>query len=273
MNPRQREAITAANFIRGLCPWLNESVTPIGLVLGTGWDVIKDENATEIPFQHIPGFSGLEHIDGHARKLLVGKIAGKHVVALRGRVHMNEAPCDPNIPRMVRLQTEMLFQLGVKQIIVTSAVGSLHNFVKVGSVVIIDGFITVYAPEMPLWANEFYSPEDMISERLSFIAHRAKHEQEGITSLTEVAHVMVRGPFFEGRKYDKALLAASGAKVVGMSMLPEACIAAIYGAEFLGLGFVTNSPFEVHSHENNVERAKELSEKLGDYLTRIIRMI
>jgi purine-nucleoside phosphorylase len=268
MNPRQREAITAANFIRVACPWLNESVTPIGLVLGTGWDVIKDEDATEIPFQHIPGFNGLEHINGHARKLLVGKIAGKHVVALRGRVHMNEAPCDPNIPRMVRLQTEMLFQLGVKQIIVTSAVGSLHNFVKVGSVVIIDGFITVYAPEMPLWANEFYSPEDMISERLNLIAEQ---EQGEMFPVQNVAHVMVRGPFFEGRQYDKALLAASGAKVVGMSMLPEACIAAVYNAEFLGLGFVTNSPFEVHSHETNVERAKELSEKLSEYLTKIIK--
>jgi purine-nucleoside phosphorylase len=270
MNPRQREAIAAANFIRGLCPWLNESVTPIGLVLGTGWDVLKDEEATEIPFSHIPGLHGLEHIDGHARKLLVGKIAGKHVIALRGRVHMNEAPCDPNIPRMVRLQTEMLFQLGVKQIIVTSAVGSLDQFIKVGTVVIIDGFITVYAPEMPLWANEFYSPEDMISERLNLIA---KQEHEGKVSIKEVAHVMVRGPFFEGRQYDKALLAASGAKVVGMSMLPEACVAAVYGVEFLGLGFVTNSPFEVHSHETNVERAKEVSEQLSNYLARIIKQI
>ncbi|MFZ2310142.1 MAG: hypothetical protein WAW11_01200 [Patescibacteria group bacterium] len=267
MNPRQREAIKAANFIRSLCPWLNESVTPIGLVLGTGWDVIKDEEATEIPFEHIPGFNGLEHIDGHARKLLVGKIAGRHVLALRGRVHMNEAPCDPNIPRMVRLQTEMLFQLGVKQIIVTSAVGSLHQFIKVGTIAIVRGFVTLYAPEMPLWANEFYSPEDMISDRLSFIAKQQVSELE----IKEVAHVMVRGPFFEGRQYDKALLAASGAKVVGMSMLPEACIAAVYDAEFLGLGFVTNSSFETHSHEINVERAKKTSEQLGEYITSIIK--
>jgi purine-nucleoside phosphorylase len=271
MNPRQREATVAANFIRGLCPWLNESITPIGLVLGTGWDVIKDEEAIEIPFEHIPGFHGLEHIDGHARKLLVGKIAGKHVVALRGRVHMNEAPCDPNIPRMVRLQTEMLFQLGVKQIIVTSAVGSLNNFIKVGTVVIIDGFITVYAPEMPLWANEFDSPEDAISQRLNLIAWEANRGLEKMKTVKEVAHVMVRGPFFEGRKYDKALLATSGAKVVGMSMLPEACITAVYGAEFLGLGFVTNSPFETHSHETNVERAKEVSEQLSEYLSLIIK--
>lgn len=270
MNPRQKEALVAANFIRNLCPWLKESTTPIGLVLGTGWDVIQDDEATEIPFHHIPGFNGLEHIDGHARKLLVGKIAGKHVVALRGRVHMNENPCDPNISRMVRLQTEMLFQLGVKNIIVTSAVGSLDRSLEVGSIAIIDGFVTIYAPEMPLWANEFYSPEDAISVRLKVIALQ---EQLDELNVQEVGHVMVRGPFFEGRRYDKPLLAASGAKVVGMSMLPEACIAAVYGAEFLGLGFVTNTHFETHSHEENMARAKKSSALLKDYLIRIINRI
>lgn len=270
MNPRKNEAVKAANFIRNLCPYLNPFHTPIGLVLGTGWDVIRDEEAIEIPFQHIPGFNGLEYIDGHARTLLVSKIGGKQIVALRGRIHMNEAPCDPNIARMVRLQTEMLFQLGVKTIIVTSAVGSLDPSLEVGDIAVIDGFVTIYAPEMPLWANEFYSPEDAICSRLKVIALQ---EQLDELKVQAAGHVMVRGPFFEGRRYDKPLLATSGAKVVGMSMLPEACIAAIYGVEFLGLGFVTNTHLEIHSHEENMARAKKSSALLKDYLVRIINRI
>ena len=83
-------------------------------------------------------------------------------------------------------------------------------------------------------------------------------------------YAMVRGPQFEGRKYDKALLAQSGAGVVGMSTLPEACIAQIYGAKLLGLSFVTNSDSETHSHEENLRRVNAASENLGYLLEHII---
>jgi len=270
MNERKREAILAADFVRNLCPKLKLQDNLIGVILGTGWDVLQNRETREIPLSDIPGFNSLPELDGHARVLSIGYIAGKLVIALRGRIHLNEAPNDPNITRMVRLQTEMLIELGVKTLIVTSAVGSLSMMLKVGTIAIIDGFITLYAPEMPLWAGEFCSPDDAISQELIKIASDAQREEIN-TSI--VSHVMLRGPFFEGRKYDKPLLAESGGKVVGMSMLPEACVAALCGIKILCLGFITNSMFEIHSHETNQARAKKVSTHLGDYLIRIIRRI
>ena len=267
---RESAASSAAYLIKKTIPELTNESSPIGLVLGTGWDVLKIDKAVEIPFLDIPGFNKLEDIPGHARKLVFGEIAGKQVLVLRGRVHMNEAPNDPDVPKMVRLQTEMLFKLGVKTIIVTSAVGRLKGDLDVGGVAIINGFITLYAPEMPLWAGEFCSPEDSICEELKKIASRAGGDRLITQS---VGHVMVRGPFFEGRNYDKSLLAASGASVVGMSMLPEACIASLYGARFLGLGFVTNDAVTAHSHEENLKQAKIASVHLGQYLTDIVEQL
>ncbi len=59
-----------------------------------------------------------------------------------------------------------------------------------------------------------------------------------------------------------------------MSMLPEACIAALYDdVKVLGLGFVTNSDNETHSHERNLAQAQKASAKLGGLLERIIRRI
>ncbi len=266
---REAEAARAAAHVTGHLRGLGREPAsqPIGLVLGTGWgDVLEFDQATELPFGEIPGFEGLEGLEGHARRLVIGTLAGKDVLALRGRVHLNEAPADPHVARMVRLQTELLLQLGVRTLIVTSAVGSLRGALPVGGIAIVDGFVTVYAPDMPLWAGEFISPEDTLDPALRAIAH----EERGELVTKTVGHVMVRGPFFEGRKYDKALLAATGAGVVGMSMLPEACIAALYGAKVLGLGFVTNDDVAEHSHEENLACAKAAAPHLCGLLARIV---
>lgn len=126
---REAEASRAASYVRERLRRSDQRIPerPIGLVLGTGWgDVLAVDSAVEIPFGDIPGF------EGHARRLVIGTIAGRDVAVLRGRVHLNEAPYDPNVAKMVRLQTEMLLQLGVQTLIVTSAVGALRGALAVG---------------------------------------------------------------------------------------------------------------------------------------------
>lgn len=270
---QESAAIRAARAIREHCPLAAtpEFKQPIGLVLGTGWgDAIQLKDMACVPFNKLPGFNNLAKLTGHKRQVEVGYLAGKPVVVLNGRIHLNEAPADQQLYRMVRLQTEMLFLLTVKTLIVTSAVGALKGHgIDVGDIAVINSLITLFAPDMPLWAGEFCSPEDALSQRLIKIALA---EQRPLTAYP-VSHAMVRGPFFESRRHDKDILAKSGANVVGMSLLPEACIAALYNAEVLGLGFVTNSPSEKHSHAENLERAKTASTKLGGYLTRIIQQL
>lgn len=269
---REAEAAFAVAYIKERLRTSGRQITehPIGLVLGTGWgDVLAVDKPVEIPFGDIPGFEGLVALEGHARQLVIGTIAGTDVAVLRGRVHLNEAPADPLVARMVRLQTEMLLRFGVQTLIVTSAVGALRGALAGGQIAAVDGFVTLFAPEMPMWAGEFVSPEDTLDPALRAIAH----DECGALTVKDVGHVMVRGPFFEGRKYDKALLAASGAGVVGMSMLPEACIAALYSARVLGLGFVTNDDIAEHSHEENLARAKTAAAHLGGFLTRIVRRL
>lgn len=272
MRNEEREAAAkkAAQVIRQKLN-IPKNVAPIGLVLGTGWgSVLAVKDSRGIAFSQIPGFESLKALEGHARQVVFGYLEDKPVIFLRGRVHMNEAPSDPSLARMVRLQIEMLLRLGVKTLIVTSAVGSLSSALPVGSIGIVNGFVTIYAPEMPLWGGEFCSPEDTLDPALRQIAL----QERGELLAAEVGHVMVRGPFFEGRRYDKPLLAKSGAGVVGMSVLPEACIAALYSdARILALCFVTNNALEKHSHEENLARAKAASGLLGGYLSRLIARI
>lgn len=247
--PSEERAHAAADFLRKR----GVRGVRIAAVLGTGWGAampwVSEAGLVRIPFSEIPGFHPLGELDGHNRVVLFGEVDGVPVVALQGRVHLNEAPASREVYENVRLQIEMLLQLGVRTLIVTSAVGSLRHDVEVGKLVSPRGLITVFAPDMPLYAGEFVSPEDTLvpSDLINILVNEMP--------LHTGNHVMVRGPFFEGRKVDKKVLEKSGADVVGMSLLPECCIAALYGARVIPLCFVTNSAHEEHSHDTNVERA------------------
>ena len=242
----------------------------IGLVLGTGWgSSLKLEDQREGNLKDLPGFETLGELEGHDRRLVFGKVEDKNVLALRGRVHLNEGHT-PDIPEMVRLQTEILLQLGVEKLIVTSAVGSLSSHIKVGDIGVVKSFLTLFAPPMPLWGGEFCSPEDTLGMGLANLANKICRRSDLNLSSHMVTYAMVRGPHFESRKTDKEVLRHNGADVVGMSTLPEACVAALYGVKVIGLGFVTNTASEVHSHEENLARAEQNKEKLSLLLKNLI---
>lgn len=274
-SPSEFAARQAAEYLRiGFFDRKKGPVVDTALVLGTGWgDALVPSNAVRIPFQKIPGLEALAPLAGHAREVVYGTIGRKPVIILNGRVHLNERPADPSIHKMVRLQIEMLLQLGVKNLILTCAAGSLSPSVNVGSVIAVDGFMTLFAPDMPLYAGEFCSPEDTLDADFRALAHNVWKEQTGqYMPINSCGYAMVRGPFFEGRRFDKEALYKTGANMVGMSMLPEACIAALYpDTKVLGLAFITNSAHETHSHEENMKRVKRVSKTLGGFLKSLVR--
>ena len=141
-----------------------------------------------------------------------------------------------------------------------------------GDITVVDGFISVFAPEMPLYGGEFCSPDDVLDSRLRMLAQDAVSAAGAVSRCG--GYAMVRGPFFEGRKYDKAFIASSGASTVGMSTLPEACVAALFPqVKVVALNFITNTAFEHHSHQTNQDRAKEQSKNMGRVLTNLVRLI
>lgn len=244
----------------------------IGLILGTGWgQTLALEGTRQVPMNQIPGFAKLQTLEGHDRVVILGTLGNRRVIALRGRVHLNEAPYDPNVAAMVRLQVEMLLQLGVKTLILTAAAGSLDPDLKHGSLAVVDGFVTLYAPPRPLFAGEFVCGEDALDPTLRDVAYRITEEVTG--QAIQGGYAMVLGPDFEGRRYDKAALSTTGAKMVGMSMLPEACIANLYKVPVVGLVFVSNSAEEVHSHTDNQQRAQNHAAQMGEVLSLLIQQI
>ncbi len=276
MRNEEREAVAKAVIGCG------ESIfakPEIGIILGTGWgDVLLDQcknSIVKLPLAALSGFEDLRKmpkIDGHHRELWLTILRNKPVAMLRGRIHSNEMHNQDALMQMVRLQVEMLIKLGVKHLILTNAAGSLKKKVKVGDIVAHNGFVTLFAPPLPLWAGEFVSPEDTLKDENNVKILTAAREAGLVCHLG--AGAMVRGPFFEGRKHDKRILRQFGATMAMMSILPEAAVAALYPeVKVYAMSFITNSASEEHSHEENQKRAKESSGKLGALLLSLIDML
>jgi purine-nucleoside phosphorylase len=289
----EKEAASAAEDIRCFFGFKKSLRIKTAILLGTGWgNAFTVGGFRKMPLTEISGFTHLDRfkqVEGHERLLLYGEFGGEQVLALKGRIHLNESIMDYQLYRMVRLQVEMLFHLGVKNFIITSAVGSLDEGIEVGDVAVVNSLLTLFAPNMPLKGGEFCSPEDVLpsintQDRIFSLA-----QEVGLKAIP-ATHAMVLGPFFESRKVDKVVLKMLGADVVGMSLLPELCISALYkdeeveeinhitgekmilgGIKPIGVCFVTNSSSEIHSHETNQERAIAKQVLLTRFLEKIVK--
>ncbi len=171
-----------------------DPVPQIGIILGTGWDVLPITVKREIKLSEIPGFPApASRVADHARVLCYGIVAGIPVFALRGRYHMYEAPYDPRDPvHPVMLQTEIMIQCGVRDLVVTSAVGSLDPKIEPGTLVIADGFLSLFDPRLPM--DMFESLEDVLCPK--YISLRQSTCVPCVPGLpvTVGGHAMVQGP-------------------------------------------------------------------------------
>jgi purine-nucleoside phosphorylase len=113
------------------------------LILGSGLGGLADEikNAVSIYYKDIPYFKE-STAPGHAGRLVAGKLAGKNVLAMQGRIHVYEgySPADSSFP------VYAASKLGCKSIIITCACGGVNESYKVGDICTITDHINFTHP-------------------------------------------------------------------------------------------------------------------------------
>lgn len=257
--------------------WLKDRlpVQPVaGLILGTGLGDLADTlpQLISFPYSEIPGFVR-STAPTHKGNLVLATLGGKPVLILQGRFHFYEG----HPMEAVVYPTRVLASLGVKNLLVTNASGSLRKELGPGALVQITDHIN-FMGRNPLVGendeslgerfpsmNQLYDPAYI--QRAKEIASR-----ERIT-LHEGVYLGVSGPSLETRA-ECAAFAMWGADLVGMSTVPEVIAARHAGLRVAAFSIVTNYSNlfhdDAHSQEEIRENAALASQGLKTILSRLI---
>lgn len=212
----------------------------IAVVLGSGLGDFCErlESARSVPYGRIPHWPASAVI-GHAGTLVRGRLRGRRVAALSGRVHFYEG----HDLQTVTFGTRVMGALGVRTLILTNAAGGVNTSFEPGSLMVIDDHINL------LGDNPLVGPNDDrfgvrfpdMSEVYSRAARAVVDDASSAAGVPVVhgVYVAVRGPSYE-TPAEIRFLRTIGADAVGMSTVPEAIAARHMGLQVLGISCITN---------------------------------
>lgn len=227
----------AADFIRSRT---SGAAPEIGLIMGSGLGILGDHvtDAVTIPYEAIPHFP-LSTVEGHAGELLIGRLAGRQVVLMRGRFHMYEGYA----PELTAFPVRVMKALGAGKLVVTNAAGGINTSFEPGDLMLISDHINLQGRNPLIGPNEaelgprFPDMSEAYSRRLRAAARKTAEEQG--FALREGVYVGVLGPSYE-TPAEIRMMRTMGADAVGMSTVAEVIAARHSGLEVLGISCISN---------------------------------
>jgi purine-nucleoside phosphorylase len=261
----------AARTIRS--GWSGEDVR-VGLVLGSGLGAFADdlEDALPFPYEEIPGFAR-STVEGHAGRLVLGRVGGVPVAVMQGRFHYYEGYALEEVVFPVRV----LGLLGIKSLVLTNAAGGINVAFDQGSLMIISDHLNLMGVN-PLRGKN----DDRFGSRFPDMSEVYAHDYQEIAAeegramsieLRRGIYGALSGPSYE-TPAEIRMLRTLGADAVGMSTVPEAIIARQMNIKILGLSCITNMASGVFdqpiNHQEVVETGNLVRETFKELLRRVI---
>lgn len=108
------------------------------IILGSGLGALADEitDSVSISYADIDGFPQ-STVQGHGGKLIIGRLENKEILCMQGRFHLYEG----HKPQVINTVIKAFQLLGIKNLIVTNAAGSLNPEFAPGSLMLIKDHI------------------------------------------------------------------------------------------------------------------------------------
>lgn len=265
--------------IQETASWLRERMhtsPETAIILGSGLGKLVDDIdiEKEILYSDIPNMP-ISTVEGHVGKLLFGKLGGKDVLAMQGRFHYYEGYSMKEVTFPIRV----MYELGIKNLIVSNAAGGMNPAFSVGDLMIIEDHINSF-PENPLRGKNFPTGPRFPS------MHEA-YDQQFIRIVEDAAkrldikvqkgvYVGTAGPTYE-TPAEYRMFRMWGADAVGMSTVPEVIVAVHCGIRVLGMSVITDLggfdvPVQV-SHEEVTEAANSAQPKMTALMKELIKSI
>ena len=242
----------------------------VALVLGSGLGGIAERVAEPVvvDYRDLPGFPR-PGVQGHAGRLLLGRLGDVPVACLQGRAHLYEGVGAAPLNTLVRT----LKAVGCRALILTNASGGLRPDLVAGSIALVEDHINLQGTNPLLGANDeaigprFVDLTEVYSRRLR-AALAAAAQTCGI-ALARGVYLAVLGPAFETPAEIHAYRML-GADMVGMSTVPEAISARHAGLEIAALSVVTNLAAglaaEPLTHAETLSQSAAAAGRVGDLI-------
>lgn len=247
---------------------------PVAIVLGSGLGAFAEDltEATQIPYHEIPGFAR-STVEGHAGRLVIGRVGGVTVAAMQGRFHFYEGYSLEEVTFPIRV----LKLLGVRTLVLTNAAGTLKIDFSPGSLMVISDHLNLVG-DNPLRGenDERFGPR--FPDLTSVYARRLQDiviEEAGAMGL-EVRrgiYAALSGPSYE-TPAEIHMLRGLGADVVGMSTVPEAIVARHMDMQVVGISCITNLAAGVSDKPIDHSQVMAIGQRVrGDFTTLLSRVV
>ncbi len=244
------------------------------IVLGSGMGHVVQNLAQVIviPYKNIPGF--LEpSVPGHAGRLVIGHSQGTLLAVLQGRTHFYEGYSMEQIVFPIHV----LKQMGIRNLILSSAVGGISASLKPGDLVLVKDHMN-FMGQNPLRGSYhsdhslcFSDLTDLYSKDLRYVAKKAARSMK--LKLSEGIYLAVCGPSYDTPAEIKAFK-KWGADMVGMSMIPEAITAHQKGIRVLAIAMVANKAAGLSgkplSHHDVLKVAQQAEKNMSSIILKTV---
>ena len=249
----------------------------IGIVLGSGLDGLASAIKVEyvIYYSEMPNFP-VSTVKGHSGQLLFGTIAGRRVIAMRGRFHYYEGYPMSEVVLPIR----MMMRMGIQFLIVSNASGGLNPNFKVGDIMIINDQIhtmpnPLIGPHDERFGERFPDMSEPYDKRLIKLADEIAMDK-GIW-VQHGVYCSTTGPTYETPaecRYFRII----GADTIGMSTTSEVIVARQGKLPVFGLSIVSDmgNIFGVDhtvtiTHEEVIKAVSAVEAKLVVLITELLR--
>ena len=249
----------------------------IGVILGTGLGEFAGSLDLEaaIPYADIPHFP-VSTVESHAGELHLGRLGGRGVAVMKGRVHYYEGYS----MRQVTFPVRVLKALGCETLIITNACGGMNPDMAPSSIVVTTDHINLMGDNPLIGENDdrlgprFPDMSQPYARSLVELAESVALELK--IPLQRAVFVAVAGPSLETAA-EYRFLRWIGADVVGMSLVPENIVAVHGGQRVLALNVVTDACLPDNLHPIDIPQilanAGRAAPSLVRLLTEVVRRL
>ncbi|GAB5536176.1 MAG: purine-nucleoside phosphorylase [Rubricoccaceae bacterium] len=247
-------------------------VPEIALVLGSGLGALAEdvEDAVVISTSDVPHYPA-STVVGHAGQLVLGRLGGRPVLVIQGRVHYYEG----HTPRGVAFPVRLAHALGAKRLLLTNAAGGINPAFGPGTLMLITDHLNL------TFASPLAGPVGEHEVRFPDMSNPYDDDWRGTARNIALTHgipyregvyVWTSGPSYE-TPAEIRYFRQAGADAVGMSTVPEAIQAAALGLPVLGISTITNPAAGLNAEALDHEEVLEVGRAVRDQLATWVRAI